>query len=555
MMKSLILSFVIIFLNMTLVHSFVVETKEANLKNENTGISIYKVGVNDVIDIKVLDNEKFNNVATVSSDGSVILPYVGAVFVKDKTLTDIEEEITRKLSEGYLKLPVVSVSLLRSLSKVVFVYGEVGRPGMYPIEEETTTVLRILSISGGINKEGQHGSITLRRRQKKVSEYKEIYLGSKDSIEKTEKGDMLLKPDDILIVERNKTFLIQGEVVRRGRYALEKDMTVVKALVDAGGVTPDGLFGLVKVRRKIEGELSGYKLVVESELKNGIIIEKNVEDTVLRPDDILLIERNQTFLMQGEVVNRGRFTLEKDMTVLRALLVAGGVTDNGRYGKISLRRRMEGKTGEYTNIVEARLINGVIESSSVEDIVLQPDDILIVDRSSTFFIYGEVGRTGQFVLEDGTTVTKALSVAGGINLDGIYGKIKIRRKQVTNPGYSEIEIDLKGPNGDSKSGDMLLLQDDILIVDRNNTYFLYGEVSRPGEFILKKDITVFQAITIAGGFTKWGSTSRVKLLRSQESKSGSEIIKIDIGDVIKGDVNSDIKLQPGDIVVISSGVF
>lgn len=554
-MKSIILSLIIILLNMAFISSVGTEVTETKAKKENTEASIYKVGVNDVIEIKVLDNDKYNNLATVSSDGSIILPYIGAVFVKDKTLTEIEQEITRILSEGYLKFPVVSVSLVKSLSKVVFVYGEVGRPGMFPIEEGTTTVLRILTIAGGINNDGLHGSIILKRKQKKLSEYNEINIGSKDSIEKTEKGNMLLRPDDIVIVERNKTFLIQGEIERRGRYPLEKNITVLRALIDAGGVTTNGLFGLVKVRRKTEEAPEGYKTVAVSELKNGIIIDNKVENTVLYPDDILLVERNQTFLVQGEVMKRGRFNLEKDMTVLRALLEAGGVTVDGQYGKIRLRRAQDEKNSEYRDFVESKLINGVIESSVVEDTVLRHDDILIVERNKTFFIYGEVGRTGQFVLEEGMTVTKAISVAGGISSDGLYGKISIRRKQETDPGYSEIEIDLKGSTGGNVSGDVLLQPDDILMVDRNHTYFLYGEVNRPGEYILKKDLTVFQSITIAGGFTKWGSTSRVKLLRSQENKSGLEIIKIDVGDVITGDIHSDIKLQPGDIVVISSGVF
>lgn len=538
---------------MTFITSIDAQTMEA--KREKNEVTIYRVGVNDVIEIKVLDHTEFNTLTTVASDGSIILPYIGAVFVKEKTLKEIEEEITKKLSEGYLKYPVVSISLVKSMSKAVFIYGEVGRPGMYPIEEGMTNVLRILSVAGGINNEGLHGNITLRRKQKNTSEYREIYLGSKETIEKTEKGNMILTPNDILIVERNKTFLIHGEVVRRGRFALEKDITVVRALIDAGGVTPEGLHGLVKVRRKTDGEPGGYKTVAESELKNGIIIDSKVEDTVLHPDDILLVERNETFLMQGEVLKRGRYALEKNMTVLRALLEAGGVTDNGRYGNIKLRRKQEGKAGEYKDIAEARLINGVIESSVVEDTVLQTDDILIVDRNNTFYMYGELERTGQFVLEEGMTVTRAISLAGGVRPDGLYGKIKIRRKQEADPGYFEKEIDLKETEKDNVSGDIILLTDDILIVERNNTFFMYGEVNKPGEYVLKKDITVFQAITIGGGFTKWGSKSRVKILRTQRDKAGLEIIKVDIGDIIDGDLKSDIKLQAGDVIVASSGGF
>jgi len=332
-------------------------------------------------------------------------------------------------------------------------------------------------------------------------------------------------------------------------------MTVINAIINAGGVTAEGLHGSLKVRRKTNGELGGYKTIAESGIKNGILIDNKVEDTVLSPDDILLVERNQTFLTQGEVLKRGKYALEKNMTVLRALLEAGGVTDDGRYGKVKLRRKKEGKSGEYRDIVESKLINGVIADRAVEDTVLQADDILFVDRNDTFFMYGEFGKTGQFVLEQGMTVTRAISLAGGVRPDGLYGDMKIRRKQEADPGYLEIKVDLTGSGKDDVSGDIKLMPDDILIAGRNNTYFIYGEINRPGEYVLKQDITVFEAITIGGGFTKWGSKSRVKILRTQSDKSGLEIIKVDIGDIIDGDLNSDIKLQPGDVVVASSGSF
>ena len=555
LMKSFILSLIIIFFNMAVIPSIEAEITDTKIKKDSTEKSVYKVGVNDVIEIKVLEHDEFHALSTVSSDGTIILPYIGTVFVKEKTLTDIEAEITKKLSEGYLKYPVVSVSLVKSMSKAVFVYGEVGRPGAYPLEEGNTTILRVLSLAGGINNEGLHGDIKLRRKQKSSSEYKESYLGSRDTIEKTDKGNMILNLDDILIIERNKTFLIQGEVVRVGRYALEKDMTVLRALIEAGGVTADGLHGIVKVRRKTAGGIGGYQNIVASELKNGIILGgEEVEDTVLQSDDILLVERNQTFLIQGEVMKRGRYALEKDTTLVKALLEAGGVTDEGRYGKIKLRRKIEGKIGEYKDFVQADLTNGVIGSNEVEDTVINPDDILIVERNKTFFIYGEVGRTGQFVLEEGMTVTKAISLAGGIRSDGLYGKVKIRRKQGAVAEYSEEEIDLEKMRGNSLS-DVLLQPDDIVIVGRNDTFFLYGEVNKPGEYILKEGMTVFQAITIGGGFTKWGSKSRVKILRPQKDKSGFAIMNVDIGDVIDGDLSSDLELQHNDIVVVSSGAF
>jgi polysaccharide export outer membrane protein len=550
--KHLNLFLMIIGLTLALMTSIGIHAIEAA---EESRIEAYKVGVNDVISIRVIDHAEMSTLATVSADGSIILPYIGSIYVKDQKLSEIEEEITNRLSEGYIKYPVVTVSLMKSMSRKLYVYGEVARPGMYPLEEETTTILRMLSVAGGIRTDGLYGNIKLRRKQKDGVNYKEISLGTKDTVENSEAGNTAMQPDDVLIVERNKTFLIQGEVTRRGRYALEKDMTALRALVEAGGVTPEGLYGNLMVRRKQKAISGGYKIIAESKINNGIVVDGKVENTLLQPDDILVVKRNQTFLIRGEVGKRGRFTLEKDMTVLRALLEAGGVTADGRYGRIKVRRKKEDNPGEYKDLVESQLNNGVIESSKVEDIVLQPDDILIVERNATIFIHGEVGRTGEFVLEEGMTVTKAISLAGGIRSDGLYGKVKIRRKQEIAPGYFDVEIDLKGTRKDTASGNMLLKPDDVLIVERNDTFFIYGEVNKTGEYVYKDGITVFQAITVAGGLTKWGSESRVKILRRQKDNSGFEIIEVNVGDVIDGDANADIKLEPDDTIVMSSSIF
>jgi polysaccharide export outer membrane protein len=428
---------------------------------------MYKIGVDDVIQITVLDHDELKTVSSVSLDGTINMPYIGSIQVLGKTVTEVEQEITEKLKEGYIKFPIVAVTLLRSLSKEIFTYGEINKIGKIQFEKDMS-IGKAMSIAGGVTNDGRYGKIRVRRKQEGESGgYKDIVEAKLNdgAIVNSEIEDMLLQPDDILIVERSKTFLIQGEVASRGRFVLEKDMTVLRALLQAGGVNENGRYGKIKVRRK--QETGGYKDLVESPLDDGKIVLKEVEDTVLQPDDILIVERSKTFLIQGEVASRGRFVLEKDMTVLRALLQAGGVNENGRYGKIKVRRKQE--TGEYKDLVESPLDDGKIVLKEVEDTVLQPDDILIVEPNSTFFIY--------------------------------------------------------------------------------------GEVNKKGEFILKKDMTVFKAITIAGGLTKWGSEGKIKILRPINNGESFEIIKVNIKDVIEGDASADVVLENGDTIIVSTGIF
>ncbi len=60
---------------------------------------------------------------------------------------------------------------------------------------------------------------------------------------------------------------------------------------------------------------------------------------------------------------------------------------------------------------------------------------------------------------------------------------------------------------------------------------------------------------MAGGFTKFGSSSKVKVLRAKENAAGYDTIKVDIKGLMNGDAQEDIVLIANDIIVVSEGIF
>ncbi len=94
-----------------------------------------------------------------------------------------------------------------------------------------------------------------------------------------------------------------------------------------------------------------------------------------------------------------------------------------------------------------------------------------------------------------------------------------------------------------------------LIESRSRNFTISGEVNRPGTYPLSEDTTVLKAISIAGGFTRFGSSSKVKVLRPRKDRPGYNSIKINLKEVMDGNAQEDIVLEPGDIVVVSEGVF
>ncbi len=82
--------------------------------------------------------------------------------------------------------------------------------------------------------------------------------------------------------------------------------------------------------------------------------------------------------------------------------------------------------------------------------------------------------------------------------------------------------------------------------------FVFGEVQKPGTFVYEDGMTVVQAVTLAGGFTKTASqnnTSVTRLVEGQEVK-----LKVAVKDIALGKM-SNFVLKPGDIVFVPESMF
>jgi protein involved in polysaccharide export with SLBB domain len=161
--------------------------------------SQYTVGPEDVLQVQTIQPEQLSINATVSPDGFISFPYIGNIKVKDKTLTEIQEEITKYLADGYMKYPIVVVTLQESKSRKFFVYGEVNKPGTYPLEEQTT-VLRAISMAGGFTKYGSSSRVKILKSQAKGPGYETVKVDIGQVMEGNAHEDPVLSSGDIVVV-------------------------------------------------------------------------------------------------------------------------------------------------------------------------------------------------------------------------------------------------------------------------------------------------------------------------------------------------------------------
>ncbi len=159
----------------------------------------YQVGINDMLEISVLEPESILRLERVAPDGTITFPYIGTVMVKGLNIPQIRDRVYEELTNGYLKYPVVQVALKESNSKLYMVYGEVNRPGSYQLEEYST-VMRAISVAGGFTRFGNSSRVKILRPRKNSSGYDTIKIDINKVMGGDSTEDVQLKSGDMVVV-------------------------------------------------------------------------------------------------------------------------------------------------------------------------------------------------------------------------------------------------------------------------------------------------------------------------------------------------------------------
>jgi polysaccharide export outer membrane protein len=92
---------------------------------------------------------------------------------------------------------------------------------------------------------------------------------------------------------------------------------------------------------------------------------------------------------------------------------------------------------------------------------------------------------------------------------------------------------------------------------RARRIFILGEVVKPGSYDIPPDraLTVVEAIALAGGFTKYASPNRTRVVRRSATGTDVESMVIPVASVTKGDKSKDVALNPDDVVYVPETIF
>jgi polysaccharide export outer membrane protein len=122
----------------------------------------YKVLPGDKLQISVWSEEDLQEEVLVRPDGAFSFPLCGDISARNRSVIELQEEITKRLSQ-YISDPVVTVSVAQVLGNKVYVIGQVTRPGAFVVNPQVD-VLQALSMAGGTTPFASLNDIKILRR-------------------------------------------------------------------------------------------------------------------------------------------------------------------------------------------------------------------------------------------------------------------------------------------------------------------------------------------------------------------------------------------------------
>jgi polysaccharide export outer membrane protein len=209
-------------------------------------------------------------------------------------------------------------------------------------------------------------------------------------------------------------YLIGSDDVLKITVYDHEDLDVVSR-VSADGSIQFPLLGSVKL-----GGLSLKEAIreIEKQLKDGYLVNPQVTIFV---DEY----RSKKVMVIGHVVDPGILELSGPTNLLEVLSMVGGLRENaGDEVTITRASSADQKDKKILRVDLKRLM----ETGDAElNIQIMDKDSVFIAKAGMVYVTGEVGKPDAYKYEEGTTVLKSVSMAGGFTKIAAKGKIKIVR--------------------------------------------------------------------------------------------------------------------------------
>ena len=374
---------------------------------------------------------------------------------------DVYQYILNGRLAGNVRLQENDMIIVGPYEALVNIRGHIKRPMFYEMRP-TESVAQVIKYAGGFSSDAFKKSVRLVRKS-----------GERYSVHTIEEFDMsgfkVADGDSIgvdAMVERFENMVeVKGAVFRPGQYELGKQISSVRALVEAaGGLTEEAFTG-----RAVLYRMKQDRTLETQSLDLGGILAGAVPDMPLRNEDMLIIatlsERNaeRIVTITGEVLNPGTYPYSERETVEDLILRAGGLTDAASFSKVDVSRRIHDPKAVQTGQEISKNFSFSLKDGLVVDgqqgFMLEPYDVVQVRRSPGFMvprtvhIEGEVTFEGDFNLsKKNQRLSDIIKAAGGVTPDAYVKGARLER-HMNEDERARVEAAIKSAKHNATSRD------------------------------------------------------------------------------------------------------
>ncbi len=173
------------------------QTTHVSLAEESAAEQKYLIQPGDVLEVSVWKEEDLVKQVLVRPDGGMSFPLAGDIQAAGKSVAELQELITERLTK-YIPDPVVTVATLKLDGNKVYVIGKVARPGEF-LANRYMDVVQALSVAGGMTPYAADNKITVLRRENGKQRSIPFRYGDIEKGEDLEQN-IILQSGDVVVV-------------------------------------------------------------------------------------------------------------------------------------------------------------------------------------------------------------------------------------------------------------------------------------------------------------------------------------------------------------------
>jgi protein involved in polysaccharide export with SLBB domain len=251
----------------------------------------YRVGAGDVLLMTVPERPDLSREVTVNARGACTLPLVGDVQVDGLTTKEIELKIFQALKEYYPSLTSVQVKVQKAVSQVVYVLGQVGKPGKYSFPV-TPNLWEAIREAGGPTQNASLDNVRVVKDKSRGGTAREVNVmaaldrASIDELPLLENGDTVVIPERAAEYTGSFGVNVFGQVVHPGMYRLQGSRDLISAVLAAGGPAPGSALTRIIIIRPLEG---GAMKTIKIDLKKFLQKGDSASNPKLQPGDTIYV--------------------------------------------------------------------------------------------------------------------------------------------------------------------------------------------------------------------------------------------------------------------------